>query len=88
MKFCHLQQCGWTQRVFYLVKEVRERCTSDVQITYIWNLKIKQMYVTKQKQTHRYRKQTSGCQWGDGRGRDKIGVWNAEVQITTYKTDK
>ena len=46
------------------------------------------MYVTKQKQTHRYRKQTSGCQWGDGRGRDKIGVWNAEVQITTYKTDK
>ena len=26
------------------------------------------MYVAKQKQTHRYRKQTSGYQWGEGRG--------------------
>ena len=25
------------------------------------------MYVTKQKQTHRYRKQTSGYQWREGR---------------------
>lgn len=25
------------------------------------------MYVTKQKQTHRYRKQASGYQWGEGR---------------------
>ena len=25
------------------------------------------MYLTKQKQAHRYRKQTSGYQWGDGR---------------------
>ena len=24
--------------------------------------------ITKKKQTHRYRKQTSGCQWGEGRG--------------------
>ena len=26
------------------------------------------MYITKQKQTHRYGKQTSGYQWGEGRG--------------------
>ena len=25
------------------------------------------MYITKQKQTHRYREQTSGYQWGEGR---------------------
>ena len=24
------------------------------------------MYITKQKQTHRYREQTSGYQWGEG----------------------
>ena len=31
---------------------------------------------TKQKQTHRHREQTSGCQ-GEGRGgRDELGVWN------------
>ena len=28
----------------------------------------------KKKQTHRYRDQTSGYQWGDGRGRGNIGV--------------
>ena len=26
------------------------------------------MYITKQRQTHRYRKQTSGYQRGEGRG--------------------
>ena len=42
-------------------------------ITYMWNIKIKQMYITKQKQTHRYRKQTSGYQQGEGReeGQDR-----------------
>ena len=34
------------------------------------------MYITKQKQTHRYRKQTSGYQWGKGRGKGKDGVGN------------
>ena len=27
------------------------------------------MYVTKQKQSHRYRKQPNGYPWGEGRGR-------------------
>ena len=26
------------------------------------------MYTTKQKQTHRYKAQTTGYQWGEGRG--------------------
>ena len=36
-------------------------------------LKLKQIYTPKQKQTHRYRKQTSGYQWGEGRreGQDR-----------------
>ena len=34
----------------------------------------KQIYITKQKQTHRYRKQTRGYQWGEGRAEGKIGV--------------
>ena len=28
------------------------------------------------KQTHRYREQTSGYQWGEGKGRDKVQVGN------------
>ena len=28
----------------------------------------------KQKYTHRYRKQTSGYQWGKGKGRGNLGV--------------
>ena len=31
------------------------------------------MNITKQKQTHRYREQTGGHQWGEGRGRGKVG---------------
>ena len=37
-------------------------------VTYVWNLKNKLVNITKQKQTHGYRKQTGGCQWGEGRG--------------------
>ena len=31
---------------------------------------------TKEKQTHRHRKQTYGYQRGKGWGRDKLGVWD------------
>ena len=31
---------------------------------------------TKQKQTHRHRKQTYGYQRGKEGGRDKLGVWD------------
>ena len=49
---------------------------------YMWNLKKKMIQMnlfTKQKQTHRHRKQTYGYQRGKlGRvgGRDKLGVWD------------
>ena len=32
------------------------------------------LYKTKKKQTHRYREQSSGYQWGEGRGRDEKEV--------------
>ena len=60
-----------------------ERSKSDREIeilydiSYMWNLK-KMMQVnlfTKQKQTHRYRKQTYGYQ-GVKWGRDKLGDWD------------
>ena len=43
---------------------------------------------TKQKQTHRRRKQTYGYQRGKGVRRDKSGVWDQQTQTTTYKIDK
>ena len=42
------------------------------------------MYIAKQKQTHRYRKLTSGYQWGGGE-EGKIEVWDQEIQSTVYK---
>ena len=51
-----------------------ERQISD--IAYMWNLK-KQVQVnlfTKQKQSHRCRKQTYGYQ--EEKGRDKLGYWD------------
>ena len=57
-------------------------------ITYMWNLKITQMNLyTKQKQTHRHRKQTYGYEREEG-GRDKLRVWDLQMQTTTHKTDK
>ena len=38
-------------------------------ISYMQNLKNKIMNITKKKQTHRYREQTSGSQWGEGRAK-------------------
>ena len=43
-------------------------------ITYMWNLKNKTKELIQQnKQTHRYRKQTTGCHWGgvSGEGQNK-----------------
>ena len=41
----------------------------------------------KQKQTHRYRKQTSGYQQVEGRREGQLGVWNQEVQTAIYIID-
>ena len=42
------------------------------------------MYIIKWKQTDRYREQTSGCQWGVGRGEGERGVWDEKIQTTMY----
>ena len=41
--------------------------------------------ITKKKQSHRYREQTSSYQWGEERGKGNIGVGDQEVQVITYK---
>ena len=53
---------------------------------YVKDKNIKIAFFTKQKQTPRHRKQTYGCQRGEGR-RDKLGVWNEPVDTTkmTFK---
>ena len=42
------------------------------------------MNITKKKQTHGYRKQTSGYQWGEGRGERQIR--SRELTDTNYYT--
>ena len=42
---------------------------------------------TKQKQTHRHRKQTYGYQRGEER-KDKLGVRDQQIQTTIYKINK
>ena len=52
--------------------------------TYMWNLKNNMKDQTKQKQTHRYREQTDGCQLEEGfRGwvRKVKGVRNTNWQL-------
>ena len=39
----------------------------------------------KQKQAHRHREQTCGCQSG---GRDELGFWDQQMQTTIYRMDK
>ena len=46
----------------------------------MWNLKSKGMYIAKQ--THRYRKQTSGYQQGEGRGEGQHK--DIELRDTNY----
>ena len=43
---------------------------------------------TEQKQTHRHRKQTYGYQRGKAGRRDKLGVWDQQIETTIYKIDK
>ena len=51
----------------------------------IYNMRQRNLF-RKQKQTHRHTKQTYGYQ--RGKGRDKLGVWDQQIQTTTYKIDK
>ena len=42
----------------------------------------------KQKQTHRHREQTCGCQEGGVWERDGVGGWGQQLQTSTYRMDK
>ena len=42
---------------------------------------------TKQKQTHRHRKEIYDYQEEMGWERDKLGVWDQQIQSTIYKID-
>ena len=50
--------------------------------TYMWNLE-KQTNITKQKQTHRYREQTGGCQ-RRGESKDGQSMWR-RIRGTNYR---
>ena len=43
---------------------------------------------TKQKQIHRHREQTCGCQGGGGWRRDGVGVWGSQMQTIICRMDK
>ena len=68
-------------------KSDRERQILYV-ITYMQNLKNKTNDITKQKQTHRYTEQTSGYQWGEGRGEGQDKDRGLKVHTTMYKINK
>ena len=52
---CHLQQHGWTRRLSHRVK-------SEYDVIYMRNLKYDTNLPMTQKQTHRHREKTCGCQ--------------------------
>ena len=53
-----------------MLSEISQTEKDKYCITYMQNLKInnKLENITKKKQIHRYREQTSAYQWGEGRG--------------------
>ena len=51
-----------------ILSEISQTKINTIYFTYLWNLKNKINEQTKQKQTHRYREQTDGCQMGGGLG--------------------
>ena len=63
---------------------------SEVILRYYLYVDSKISYLfTKQKQTHRYRgKKNLQLPKGKRWGRDKLGVWDYQIQTTTYKIDK
>ena len=65
-------------------KSDRERQT--LHITYMWNLENNKLEnVTKEKQTHRYRGQISGYQWGERSGERQLRGRKLYVQTIVYK---
>ena len=60
-----------------ILSEVSQKKTNILYHLCVESKKMIQMNLfTKQKQTHRQRKQTYGYRRGKGWGRDKLGVWD------------
>ena len=68
----------WFDLESITLSEISQKKERQIQydITYMKSKKIKWLYATTWKQTYRYRKQTSGYQWGDGKGRGMERVWD------------
>ena len=65
----------WIQLEIIILSEVSQRKTNISLICGIEKM-IQMNLFTKQKQTHRIRKQIYGYQRGKVGGRDKLGVWD------------
>ena len=77
----------WMDLEGIMLSEVRQRTTylKVYVFTYMWNLKNKWMSITKQKQTHRYREQTSGYQWEEGPGEVLMGKGIKRAKLLRIK---
>ena len=72
--YLHCSTGGMTVDICQKSSKYRERQIL-YGITYMWDLKkIQLVNRTKKKQTPRYREQTRGYQWGQGRGRCSRGL--------------
>ena len=65
----------WIQLEIIILSEVSQRKT-NISLICGFEKMIQMNLFTKQKQTHRIRKQIYGYQRGKVGGRDKLGVWD------------
>ena len=91
--FCHKKE--WNNAICSNIDRSRNYPTKSVRedkylmISLICGIKkmIQINLFTKQKQTHRPRKQTYGHQREKVGRRDKLGAWNCHIHTALYKTD-
>ena len=71
----------WMQLEIIILNEVSQKEKDKYQmISHMWNLKYGTTNIsTKQKQTHRRRDKTGGCQGGRCWGRDGVGGWGQQM---------
>ena len=63
----------WIDVEGIMLSEMSDKERKILYITHLWNLKKKLVNITKRRQTLWYREQTSGYQWGQGKGRGSRG---------------
>ena len=76
----------WMDLEIATLSEVcQNRKTNTYDITYMQNLKYDTNLSMKQKQTHKYREQTCGCQGGGGWWRDELGFGDQHMKLSYTK---